>query len=136
MSMNETIEETPKLTVSPAVWSVEEAMLLCSLIEGICPKFGCHVALTGGLLYKPGNRKDCDILFYRIRQIEKIQRDELIMALVDGITGFVDIGDWGWMSKATYHGKPVDIFFPEHNDADSEPIYGEEEPLIVDPKTL
>ena len=49
-------------------WTQQHAIELCKRIESVCPRYGCHVALTGGLLYKDGPRKDCDILFYRIRQ--------------------------------------------------------------------
>ena len=35
-------------------WTTAEAIALCREIEAICPAFGCHIALTGGLLYKEG----------------------------------------------------------------------------------
>jgi len=43
--------------------SLEDAILLCKAIENKCPDFGYHVALTGGCLYKYGDRKDIDIMF-------------------------------------------------------------------------
>lgn len=33
-------------------WTQAEAVALAKKIEAVCPAFGCHVALTGGLLYK------------------------------------------------------------------------------------
>lgn len=33
-------------------WTQQEAVDLCVIIESVCVEFGCHVALTGGLLYK------------------------------------------------------------------------------------
>lgn len=95
------------------VWIREEAIELCRIVEGICPQFGCHVAFTGGLLYKDGMRKDADLLFYRIRQIPKINVDGLFSALAD--VGFIKIGGFGWVYKALYKGKPVDCFFPEES---------------------
>lgn len=99
-------------------WTQEEALDLCFAIEAICPAYGCHVALTGGLLYKPGKRKDCDILFYRIRQVERIDTEGLFDALsrigVERHKGF------GWCHKATYFDKPVDIFFPEEDEGEYE----------------
>jgi len=59
----------------------KEATLICRLIESIAPNYGCHVALTGGTLYKSGDRKDVDILFYRIRQVDKIDYDGLFKGL-------------------------------------------------------
>lgn len=95
-------------------WSQSEAIELCQRIEAICPKFGRHVALTGGLLYRDGERKDCDLLFYRIRQWDSINKDELFPALeaigILGVTGF------GWCHKAqTSDGRKLDLFFPEED---------------------
>ena len=97
-------------------WTTQEAIELCRAIEAICPPFGCHVALTGGALYRDGPRKDCDILFYRIRQVEEIDNDGLFAALkaigVERHKGF------GWCHKAKFNGKNIDMFFPEESDGD------------------
>lgn len=97
----------------PPTWTRAEALLLCIEIENLAPQFGCHVGLTGGLLYKPGARKDCDLLFYRIRQAPKIDLEGLFGALAD--IGLVH--EYGtherWCIKARYEGKRVDCFFPE-----------------------
>lgn len=107
-----------------SAWTQSEAIELCRRIEAHCPKFGCHVALTGGLLYKDGERKDCDILFYRIRQWGEINLEGLWEYLesigVHRVTGF------GWCFKATYNQKPIDCFFPEEQALPGEPEYGEE----------
>lgn len=92
-------------------WTQAQAIALCSKLEEICPEFGCHVALTGGLLYKQGNRKDCDIVLYRIRQVETIDVKSLWRALNE--IGVNMVGDFGWVVKADYQGKPSDFFFPE-----------------------
>ena len=99
-----------KKTYTGTPWTRDMAVELCRLVEGICPKFGCHVALTGGLLYKDGSRKDCDILLYRIRQIKEINLDGLWGALANHeflLSGF------GWCYKCEYKGHPVDVFMPE-----------------------
>ena len=59
-------------------------------------------------------RKDADILFYRIRQVEKIDMDGLWMALDNA--GFEKRKGFGWCYKATFNGKPVDCFFPEEEE--------------------
>lgn len=92
-------------------WTLDDAIKLCTEIEAICPKFGCHVALTGGLLYKQGPRKDLDILFYRIRQRKEIDFDGLWAALLT--IGFEKTSGFGWCYKATYCGRKVDCFSPE-----------------------
>lgn len=44
-------------------WTTEEAIELCKLVEPIAFECDCHVALSGGLLYKDGPRKDADLVF-------------------------------------------------------------------------
>lgn len=105
-------------------WTLPEAIALIVKIEALCPKFGCHVALTGGLLYKPGPRKDLDILFYRIRQVEQINLDDLWPALKGiGIEKFK--GFW-WCYKAVFGQKMIDIFMPEEQeDGEGYPLEGD-----------
>jgi hypothetical protein len=100
------------------MWTQAEAIEFCSRVEVVCPRFGCHVALTGGLLYKSGERKDCDILFYRIRQVDKIDYEGLWRALE--IIGLKQTTGFGWCFKGTYEGKAVDMFFPEEQDGEYE----------------
>lgn len=92
-------------------WTHQQAVSLCVSIESVCPKFGCHVALTGGLLYKDGERKYLDILFYRIRQSKEIKMDGLWDAL-DGIGVSMKSG-FGWCYKGEFESRPIDFFFPE-----------------------
>jgi hypothetical protein len=99
-----------------SVWTQKEGIALCITLEAICPHYGCHVALTGGLLYKQGQRKDCDILFYRIRQTKQIDMEGMWSALSD--IGFTMTKGFGFVYKATYNGKPVDCFFPEEEEGE------------------
>lgn len=105
--------------MSDTNWNQSDAVELCKAIEAICPKFGCHVALTGGLLYKDGPRKDCDILFYRIRQVEEIDKDGLWSALEE--IGFSEKSGFGWCHKAEYCGRKADCFFPEEGSGGAYP---------------
>lgn len=99
-------------------WTLEEARELCRKIEAVCPEQGCHVALTGGVLYKDAPRKDLDLLFYRVRQADHIDGAGLMQALVDlGIKLLVG-GTGGWLMKAEYQGKKIDFFFPENEGGD------------------
>lgn len=93
-------------------WTQQQAIDLCVKIEKISPKYGCHVALTGGLLYKIGPRKDCDILLYRIRQVASIDWDGLFAALAEQL-GVVKVSGFGWVYKAEYQGKAIDFFNPD-----------------------
>lgn len=96
------------------VWCFHSARPLIQKIESMAPLHGAHVALTGGVLYKDGVRKDLDLLFYRIRQVKKIDETTLIGNLQD--LGLVIGKTHGWVTKATYEGKGIDLFFPDRND--------------------
>lgn len=96
------------------VWDQEMAIEFAARVEDIAPAFGAHVALTGGCLYKEGYRKDADILFYRIRQVEKIDIEGLLKALALSFSPALVIGARkGWVQKARFYGRQVDFFFPE-----------------------
>lgn len=101
--------------------NLEFALTACKNVEAGCSEFGCHVALTGGTLYKEGSRKDLDILFYRIRQVQKINYDGLFSYLKS--IGFSTPEGFGWIYKSRYRGVNVDIFFPEEQ---SGGVYGGE----------
>jgi hypothetical protein len=95
------------------MWTRDEAIALCVHVEQIAPAFGCHVALTGGVLYKFGPRKDLDLLFYRIRHVEKVDVDGLFAAL-RAECAIERIGTGvAWCIKATQRGRKIDCFFPE-----------------------
>ncbi|MBL4891482.1 MAG: hypothetical protein JKX91_06605 [Rhizobiaceae bacterium] len=95
---------------------INDAIKLCQIIELIAPNFGCHVALTGGCLYKEGARKDIDVLMYRIRQVQEIDMDGLWRAL--SLVGIEKISGFGWCYKASWLDKQVDVFFPESKDGE------------------
>ncbi len=99
------------------MWEQSEGIALCRAIENIAPPFGAHVALTGGLLYKDGPRKDVDIMLYRIRQVEAIDMKGLEVEMLKlGVTINEDAmpyGVAGWVRKGKYQGKRIDFFFPD-----------------------
>ncbi len=105
--------------IDESKWNQSQAIDLCVLVEAICPEFGCHVALTGGCLYRTGPRKDCDLLFYRIRQSPEINQFGLFEALEK--IGFTEIRGLGWCWKASYEGRNLDLFFPEQSSGDYTP---------------
>lgn len=99
-------------------WTLEQAVALCRRIETIAPEFDCHVALTGGVLYKDGPRKDLDLVFYRVRQADEIDEGGLLEALIKLGFTFKSGNTGGWLLKSEYQGKPVDMFFPENGGGD------------------
>ncbi len=94
-------------------WDLNTATHLCRELERYAPDYGAHIALTGGCLYKDYNRKDVDILVYRIRQVEQVDWDGFFAAINKGL-GITVEEDHGWVKKAiTATGKLIDFFDPE-----------------------
>lgn len=93
-------------------WSQQEALDLCAELEKLAPQYGGHIALTGGLLYKSGRRKDLDIVVYRIRQIEAFDWDGFFFSL-DLVLDIKRGSDTGWCKKATMDGRNIDFFDPD-----------------------
>lgn len=93
-------------------WTQQSAVELCRAIEAVCPKYGCHVAMTGGCLYKDGERKDLDLIFYRIRQVKAIDMEGLWNALNREVGLNMESG-FGWRYLAKSQGRQVDCLFPE-----------------------
>jgi hypothetical protein len=118
------------------MWNREQAIVLCRAIEPIVASFGCHIALTGGLLYKDGIRKDLDLIVYRAGQdfgdeprgsfSDSVDRDALFAALKE-----LDIEvalEHTRVVKAHYGAKDmrlqeIDFIFPE---CEGEYVPGEE----------
>jgi len=91
-------------------WNYEIANpLICKLEHGL-PDAGCHVALTGGVLYKSGDRKDLDLIIYRIRN-QSIDEEKLRAVFEN--CGVKIIRKYGWMYKARYENRGIDILIPE-----------------------
>ncbi len=108
--------------LNPLYWTQDIAIELCKQIESICPEYGVHVALTGGCLYHEGERKDCDILFYAIRQTKP---DFFGLWKALETIGILLLKDHGFCIKAKYFEKSIDIFWPEAD-------YGQyPEPVII-----
>jgi hypothetical protein len=103
------------------LWDPLDAPEIAKLVEGIAPSYGFHVALTGGLLYKEGPRKDLDLVLYRIRQEANPDFQGLHQALrASGFTFLVDINPFNgpvpfaaFVTKASYRGRRVDFLYPE-----------------------
>ena len=92
---------------------------LCRKLYETLKPIGLFPALTGGLLYKDGNRKDIDIVLYRHRQdVESFEISQFEIALK--IAGLSDFKHFGFVTKAKWRGFTVDLFNPETNDTKDE----------------
>jgi len=95
-------------------WTLAEGVALCTAIQSISPKYGCHPALTGGLLYKEGPRKDCDVVIYQRGDVdgERPEIDWLGLWAELKTIGIELVKDFGYVKKCLYQGKSLDIFDP------------------------
>ena len=91
--------------------NILDAIAICKKVELVVAPLDCHVALTGGTLYKSGQRKDLDLLFYRVRQVEHPDKELILNALKS--IGFKILRSYNWCTKAEFEGIEVDLFFPE-----------------------
>ncbi len=83
-----------------------------SLYDALEPN-GYFPALTGGLLYKQGERKDIDIVIYRHRQRHSdFDMPDIFDILED--CGLSDFECFGFVTKAKWGSVTVDLFNPEH----------------------
>lgn len=99
-----------------------DGILLCKLINEKLT--GVYPALTGGLLYKDGDRKDIDIVLYRHRQdLDCFEVTDFEKEL-NGI-GVKIMEHYGFVTKCEWLGYVVDLFNPETK-LTSGQEYGEE----------
>ena len=97
---------------------------LCKILYEKLSPMGYFPALTGGLLYKEGHRKDIDILLYRHRQMyQEFETIDIRDALEE--VDVVIIKSFGFVTKATWRGFEVDIFNPENKKWISDFEYGD-----------
>lgn len=92
-------------------WTLPDAVQVIKQIESFAPLCSCHVGLTGVVLYKEGERKDLDLLFYRVRQDNNINTARLEVLLAQMKIHVT--AKYGWVWKARYHNRGIDFLFPE-----------------------
>jgi hypothetical protein len=108
------------------MWTQAQGLALVKAMYAFLQDDACpyYPALTGGLAYKDGPRKDCDIVIYHNRQ-HALRRKADVIADLKHMPGLKLVRDHGFVTKWTYGGKGVDIMFPEwyvsgHDDYDQD----------------
>ena len=102
-------------------WSQSEAIELCKRIESFAPQYGFHVALTGGCLYRDGERSDIDLIFYRDRRYNKnvlglLNRLAVLFECFPFGAGSEDFQTNNWRYVLYSHQRKIDVLFPQYND--------------------
>lgn len=101
-----------KNTTIQEMWTLDLAVEFCRLVEEKAPEFGYHVGLTGGCLYKNGPRKDIDIIFYPHNDPDNVPKTEKFIEWLESIKVSIEPKlYYGWLRKATFEDKKLDLFF-------------------------
>jgi hypothetical protein len=96
---------------------LQDGLDLCCELYAVLKPAGYFPALTGGLVYKTGERKDIDIMIYRHRQdIDHFEMPDIFDLLSK--VGLSDFQCFGFVTKARWKGITVDLFNPETLDGD------------------
>ena len=99
--------------------NLTRAIEICRELEPIFAGFGHHVGLTGGCLYKDGERKDADLIVYP-HQAKDVSSVDTLLDVIEARTAlrFVRVGTGvtsGYDLKAVrvmdYNGERIDLFF-------------------------
>jgi hypothetical protein len=86
-----------------------QAVLVCREIEAVACQQGAHVALTGGALYKSGDRKDVDVMLYRHKRAKPIDVEKILACAMLTV-----VKRFRWLTKCTApNGIKVDVFHLE-----------------------
>jgi hypothetical protein len=94
----------------------EDANKLCKLLYHELSLIGFYPALTGGVLYKKGVRKDIDIIVYRNRQLVEDFELKDIESTLEKV-GMIEFKHYGFVTKCLWMGYSVDLLNPETSDS-------------------
>lgn len=95
-----------------------KAIKVCATLYAVLSPLHFYPALTGGCLYKEGERKDCDIVIFRNRQAHA-QFELRDLEQVLRLAGFTDFRHYGFVTKCMYLGIAIDLFNPETASGDA-----------------
>ena len=87
-----------------------DGIVLCQRLNQFLNK-KYFVALTGGLIFQQGERKDIDIIIYRNRATMPFETIQLGVTLT--AFGFTNLRYYGFVTKCEWEGHSVDILHPE-----------------------
>ena len=107
------------------LYTIEDAQRICAKLYEPLRDIGVFIGITGGVVYKEGPRKDVDLLLYLHEKVSeevaqsKYAKDGLLCTIVEKISevSSVDmdtVAFFGYVTKLTIDGIPVDILFPEY----------------------
>jgi hypothetical protein len=108
--MRVTLQKKPKLKL----WSLDAAIEFARQVERVCKHHKSHVALTGGCLYKGGNRKDLDLVIYSDTENGNMEYFNLQCALQQTFKFNWGVRGTRVLKAHLKDGRIVDFIFPEN----------------------
>lgn len=100
---------------------MDDILRLAKLLEPIADHAGFHIGLTGGQLYKEGERKDIDFVVYGTREgADKLPDiNDLMVKWSNSLPDFQCKSFHGYVTKATWKGYDLDFLYPEFDGVNS-----------------
>lgn len=97
--------------------NLELAIELCIKLYNNLSPIGIFPALTGGTLYKEGERKDIDLVIYTTEDLTGEIKHKLneISYYLDR-AGLYDFKEFGAVTKCMYKGIEIDLLFAQMRD--------------------
>ena len=87
----------------------EDIKNIAIMLNQIASQCGYFVGLTGGYLYKYGDRKELDFVVYGKRPLK--QNKDLFISILQSLEGFSNIRDYGFVVKVQFNDKDIDLLF-------------------------
>jgi len=89
---------------------------LAKKLEAVCVENNFHIALTGGQLYKDGERKDIDFVVYNSTGHDKPESlQALMLKFHHSIPEFCYTDYYGYVCKGVYKDVNIDFLYPEYH---------------------
>lgn len=110
--------------------TLETAVDLCCMLEPLAAELSLHVALTGGCLYKEGQRKDIDIVLYSHDPDDQPSLASFLWLAYKRYGVLLLDGNGSRVRKCVWRGLAIDFIIPE-----SDGSYLTQHPLSLGGKT-
>tara|TARA_R110002020_G_scaffold225658_2_gene435748 strand:- start:1851 stop:2252 length:402 start_codon:yes stop_codon:yes gene_type:complete len=104
-------ERKPYVLKTPTEAINPKAVELCGLLYQKLEPLHIFPALTGGQLYKDGQRKDIDIILYRGSHGGALCQHDIYMELTE--CGIFMTANFGRVIKGHWQGYEIDLILPE-----------------------
>lgn len=96
--------------------TLQEALKIAPKLEAIAAANGCHIGLTGGLLYKSTERKDADFVVYKHNDDETVGKQIARNDFENALRRTPEVRFIGFFPRVTkimWEDLPIDLIYAE-----------------------